>query len=157
MNLKNCTLYELKRKKDLKYLLNYNDNPLNYDDFNSYITPYIEYDQYKQPRRLIEKLKKEAKQCNKLVYKKLSTIDTPEWHFSKKGSGLSSPVRASKRMSFNFVIAIEICSESLHSICSSSWVKIVDEELAFVFLLYTSSTPMASFSCIRGMHKILSS
>lgn len=85
MNYSKCMLHNLKRKKDLMYLLNYNENPLEYKNFNQYFSPYLEYGSNGYPKRLIEKLLPEANKCNKLLHKKLSIINTPNWHFSKKG------------------------------------------------------------------------
>lgn len=86
MNYSNCILYKLRRKKDIKYLLNYSNNPLEFGSFNQYFNPYIEYRRDSSPKRLIEMLLPEANKSNKLLHKKLSVINTPNWHFSKKGS-----------------------------------------------------------------------
>lgn len=106
MDYSKCELYKINRKKDIQYLLNYNENPLDYDNFNLYINPYLEYSLNGKPKRLIEKIKNNGNQCNKLLYKKLSTIETPEWYFSKKGHSYIE--NALYHIENNYMLTIDI-------------------------------------------------
>lgn len=86
MKYDNCKLYGLKRKKELFYLLDIDKKIIKLDSINSYIKPRIDLDSNMKPKRLIEVCNKRIKVINKLLYYHLSKIETPNWHFSKKGS-----------------------------------------------------------------------
>ncbi|MCF8019017.1 MAG: reverse transcriptase family protein [Vallitaleaceae bacterium] len=84
MNYKECSIYKITKKSDVNYLLDNADKATNINKYHQYITTYVVLDPNGKPKRLIECIEEKYRHTNKVLFNLLKSIETPEWHFSKK-------------------------------------------------------------------------
>ncbi len=85
MDFSSSKIYNITKKSDINYLIGNIDKSVNIGKYNRYIHPYVDLDNNNKPKRLIERIDRDAKHLNRVLYNHLRSVDTPDWHFSKRG------------------------------------------------------------------------